>query len=62
MWVNAMARAAERRGLSIPELLAEKRRESERKPKPSKQRVEPRRKDPFVHLSTRELYVRRPVD
>ena len=62
MWINAMSRVAKRNGLKIPELLKQQRKKSQNLNRlPKKFEVTPKKKDPFEGLSTRELYLVRPM-
>ena len=62
MFLNAMARVAAREGLTIKQLLEHKSREAEKLPPRKQGKPKPKRRDPFKKLSTRELYMRRPMD
>tara|TARA_Y100000591_G_C21530863_1_gene544073 strand:+ start:379 stop:567 length:189 start_codon:yes stop_codon:yes gene_type:complete len=62
MFLNAMARVAAREGLTIKQLLERKRGEVEKLPPGKQRKSEPKRCDPFEGLSTRKLYMRRPMD
>ena len=62
MFLNVMARVAAREGLSIKQLLERKSREAEKLPPRKLGKPEAKRRDPFKGLSTRELYMRRPMD
>ena len=59
MYLNAMAKAAKRLGLTIPELLQQRRENVERAVAPRSIAVKPKRRDPFHGFSIRELYMRR---
>ena len=62
MFLNAMARVAAREGLTIKQLLERKSREAEKLFLMKRGKPKPKRRDPFEGLSTRELYMRRPMD
>ena len=62
MFLNAMARVAAREGLTIKQLLERRRKESEKLPPRKQGKPKPKRRDHFEGLSTRELYMRRPMD
>ena len=62
MFLNAMARVAAREGLTTKQLLERKRREAEKLPPREMEKPKPKRPDPFKGLSTRELYMLRPMD
>ncbi len=63
MWINAMSRVARRKGITIPELLKQQQGIGSKQSKPSKKfKRNLTKKDAFEGLSTRELYLRRPMD
>jgi len=62
MFLNAVAKAAAREGITIKQLLERKRREAEKLPRRKIGRPKPKRRDPFEGVSTRELYMCRPID
>ena len=57
-----MARVAAKEGLTIKQFLERRRKEAEKLPPKNQGKQEPKRRDPFEGLSTRELYMRRPMD
>ena len=62
MFLNAMARVAAKEGLTIKQFLERRRKEAEKLPPRKLGKSKPKRRDPFEGLSTRELYMRRPMD
>ncbi len=62
MFLNAMAKVAARKGMTIKQLLEHRRKEAEKLPPRKPGKPKPKRRDPFEGLSTRELYMRRPMD
>ena len=62
MFVNAMAETAAKEGLSIKQLLKRRRKEAEKLPLREQGKPRPKRRDSYEGLSTRELYMRRPMD
>jgi len=62
MFLNAMARVAAREGLTIQQLLERKSREAEKLLPRKLEKTKPKGRNPFEGLSTRELYMRRPMD
>ena len=63
MWINAMSSVARRKGITIPDLLKQQQGIGSKQGKPSKGlERSPTKKDAFEGLSTRELYLRRPMD
>jgi len=62
MFLNAMARVAAREGLTIKQFLERRRTEAEKLPPRKLRKPKSKRRDPFEGLSTRELYMRRPMD
>lgn len=57
-----MARVAAKVGFTIKQLLERKRGEAEKLPPAKQGKSKPKRREPFEGLSTRELYMRRPMD
>ena len=62
MFLNAMAQVAAREGLTMKQLLERTSREGEKLPPRKRAKSESIRRDPFERFSTRELYMRRPMD
>ena len=62
MFLNAMARVAAKEGLTIKQPLERRRKEAEKLPSKENGEAKAKRRDPFEGLSTRELYMRRPMD
>ena len=62
MFLNAMARVAVKEGLTIKQFLELRRKEAEKLPPRKLGKPKSKRRDPFEGLSTRELYMRRPMD
>ena len=62
MFLNAMARVAAKEGLTIKQFLERKRKEAKKLPPRKQGKLKPKGRDPFEGLSTRELYMRRPMD
>ena len=62
MFLNAMARAAVREGLTIKQLLKRKSREAEKLLPRKRGKPKPKGRDPFEGLSTQQLFMRRPMD
>ena len=62
MFLNAMAMVAAKEGLTIKKFLERRREEAEKLPPRKLGKPKSKRRDPFEGLSTRELYVRRPMD
>jgi hypothetical protein len=62
VFLNAMARVAAKEGFTIKQLLERKRGEAEKLPPAKQGKSKPKRREPFEGLSTRELYMRRPMD
>ena len=57
-----MARVAAKEGLTIKQFLERRRKEAEKLPSRKIRKTKPKRRDPFEGFSTRELYMRRPID
>ena len=62
MFLNAMARVATKEGATIKQLLERKRKEAEKLLPRKLGKLQTKRPSPFEGLSTRELYMRRPMD
>ena len=62
MFLNAMAQVAAREELTIKQLLERRRKKTEKLPRKKLRKPKPMRRDPFEGLSSRELYIRRPMD
>jgi hypothetical protein len=63
MWINAMSRVARRKGITVSELLKQRREANANITYPSERvKNHSKKKDAFEGLSTRDLYCRRPMD
>ena len=62
MFLNAMAQVAAREGLTIKQLLERRRKKTEKLPRKKQKKPTLMKRDPFEGLSSRELYMRRPMD
>ena len=62
MFLNAMAMVAAKEGLTIKQFLERRRKKAEKSPPRKLGKPKSKRRNPFEGLSTRELYMRRPMD
>ena len=62
MFLNALAMVAAKEGLTIKQFLKRGRKEAEKLPPRKQGKPKSKRRDSFEGLSTRELYMRRPMD
>ena len=62
MFLNAMAKVLDKRELTIKQPSGKQKGEVEELPPGKQRKSEPKRCDPFEGLSTRKLYMRRPMD